>query len=37
MGKHFATLVLRDDRVGEMEYRIEGKGLMPTPFVLPLV
>jgi len=36
MGKHGATLVLKDDRVGEMEYKIEGRGLLPDPFILPL-
>jgi len=36
MGKHNATIVLRDLRVGEMEYNIEGKGLLPDPVALPI-
>ena len=35
LGKHGCSIVLCDERVGEMEWRVKGTGLMPEGRTLP--
>ena len=35
LGRHECSIILVDDDVGEMEYKVEAKCLLPKPFKIP--